>query len=103
MPLPDALPMAGGRVGYDVRDIIAALKDAEIVFINWPTPGGGERGRAVFGFTLAADPDVLEFGVRNEHEAAAVGEAKQAVDAGNDLGAYMALRALAVPETLPTH
>lgn len=99
MPLPDALPLAGGRVGYDVRDIIAALKDADIIFINWPQ--AGERGQAVFGFTLAASPEILEFGVRNEREAAAVGEAKRAVDVGNDVAAYMALRVLAEP--LPTH
>lgn len=48
MPLPDALPLAGGRVGYDVRDVIAALKDADIVFINWPTPSGTARREAGF-------------------------------------------------------
>jgi hypothetical protein len=56
---------------------------------------GHGRGQAVFGFSLAGDPEILELSVRDESQAAAIGEAKRAADAGDESGAHMALRQLA--------
>ena len=66
MPLPEALPLTGGAIAYDTRDVIAALRAADLVFVNWPTPGGRARGQVVFGFSLAGDPEILELSVRDE-------------------------------------
>src|SRR5262249_30774080 len=103
MPLPEALPLAGGRVAYDARDIIAALKEADIIHVGWPGPDGRRRPMDVIGCSLVAVPELLDFSVRNERQAFALREAKIAVDAGDDVAAYFALQALAEPGTLPTH
>ena len=91
----ETLAVTGGRVAYDVREVIAVLRAADLIFVNWLVPSGRARGQAVFGFSLAADPEILELSVRDESEAAAVGEAKRAVDAGDHAAAYRALRQLA--------
>ena len=81
--------------------MIAALRAADLVFVNWPAASGHGRGQAVFGFSLAGDPEILELSVRDESQAAAIGEAKRAADAGDESGAQMALRQLAKPEESP--
>lgn len=98
MPFSNAIPLPGGRVGYDVRDVIAALKQADIVRVDWPEPDGRTKVMEVIGFSLAADPNVLELAVRNEAQAFALREAKIAIDGGNMLDAYRALRRLAEPD-----
>lgn len=103
MPLTNTFPVANGRVGCDVHDLIAALKQADIIHVEWPGPDGRKKGMSVIGLCLVADPEALGFSVLDEKQAFALRAAKIAVDEGNEFGAYMALRALADRGGTPTH
>lgn len=34
MPLADSIPLANGRVGYDVHEFLGALKDADLLQVT---------------------------------------------------------------------
>jgi hypothetical protein len=89
-PLPNAVPLPGGRVGHDVYDIIRALKEHDQINITW-----GDKGM-LSGNPFVRYPRVLALDVSNEKQAWAIDAAKRAVSVGDDQAAYMALMELAV-------
>jgi hypothetical protein len=102
MSLTDAVPLAGGRVGYDVHEFLSALRDADLLQVTWPE-GGMRKGFDVFIPPLCDQPNTLVLDVRNSKEAFALRLAKIEIDNGNYYGAYNAMCALAEPGTLAAH
>lgn len=94
MPLANAVPLADGRVGYDVHYFLAALRDADLLRVTWPE-NGMRKGFDVFIPPLCAQPNTLVLDARNRREAFALRAAKIEIDHGNYYGAYEAMRELA--------
>jgi hypothetical protein len=65
MSLPEATPLAGGRVGYDVHDFLATLKAADLVQVNW-SESGARKGIDIFIPPLCTQPNTLVLDVRNQ-------------------------------------
>jgi hypothetical protein len=102
MSLSDPVPLAGSRVGYDVHEFLAALRDADLLQVTWPE-NGMRKGFDVFIPPLCAQPNTLVLDVRTRTEAFALRAAKIEIDNGNYYGAYQEMRALAEPETPVQH
>lgn len=96
------ISLAGGRVGYDVHEFLATLKEADLVQVSW-SEGGERKGFDVFIPPLRNQPNTLVLDVRNQREAFALRAAKIRIDTGDYYGAYTAMTALAAPGTLATH
>jgi hypothetical protein len=94
MSLSNPVPLAGGRVGYDVHDFLATLKAADLVQVSW-SESGARKGFDVFIPPLCAQPNTLVLDVRNQREAFALRAAKIRIDTGDYHGAYVAMRELA--------
>jgi hypothetical protein len=95
-------PLADGRVGCDVHEFLAALRDADLLQVTW-SEDGMRKGFDVFIPPLCSQPNTLVLDVRDRREAFALREAKMEIDHGNYYGAYMAMRALAEPGSSATH
>ena len=39
MPLAHSVPLAGSRVGHDVHEFLATLRDADLLQVTWPENG----------------------------------------------------------------
>ena len=102
MSLAHSVPLAGSRVGYDVHEFPATLRDADLLQVTWPE-NGERKGFDVFIPPLCAQPNTLVLDVRNRKEAFALRAAKIEIDNGNYYGAYTALRELAEPGSTTTH
>jgi hypothetical protein len=102
MPLDNAVPLAGDRVGYDVHEFLSALRDADLLQVTWPE-GGMRYGFDVFIPPLCAQPNTLVLDVSNRKEAFALRAAKIEIDNGNYYGADEAMRELAEPGLVATH
>jgi hypothetical protein len=100
--LSNPVPLAGDRIGYDVHEFLAALRDADLLQVTWPE-NGMRKGFDVFIPPLCASPNTLVLDVRTRREAFALRAAKIEIDNGNYYGAYQEMRALAEPGSSATH
>jgi hypothetical protein len=87
---------------HDVHELLAALKDADLLQVSWPEEGV-QKGFDVYIAPLCARPNTLALTVRSRREAFALREAKIAIDNGNHYGAYMAICALIAPGSSAIH
>jgi hypothetical protein len=102
MSLTNPTALSRGRVGYDVHEFLAALKDADLLQVTWPEDGL-RKGFDVFVPPLCTQPSTLVLDVRNRKQAFALRAAKIEIDNGNYYGAYEAMRELAEPGSVATH
>lgn len=102
MSLADPVPLAQGRVGYDVHEFLSALRDADLLQVTWPE-NGMRKGFDVFIPPLCEEPNTLVLDVSNRKQAFALRAAKIEIDNGNYYGAYEAMRELAEPGSSATH
>jgi hypothetical protein len=82
MSLPSPTPLAGGRIGYDVHDFLATLKDADLVQVSW-SEDGERKGFDVFIPQLRNQPNTIVLDVCNQREACALRAAKIKIDTGD--------------------
>jgi hypothetical protein len=86
MILPEQL---SGPVRLELDDLIALLRDAELVDIKWGTKG------MLCGWSVSTEPKVLALVVADEDQAWAINHAKEALSAGDEEAAYVFLSEIA--------
>ncbi len=102
MSIANPVPLAGGRVGYDVHEFLAALRDADLLQVTWPE-NGMRKGLDVFIPPLCSQPNTLVLDVRTRQEAFALRTAKISIDGGDYYSAYLAMRELSEPDEVAAH
>ncbi len=66
-------------ITLEASDLLARMKDAEIVLITWPDPDTRRPLQMMCGNANVRDPEPLELAVGSAYEAGAMQEAMRAV------------------------